>query len=493
MSRQYVHEDTLGRRIARKAAVALVVLNVVGIGYLLTRGPDIAEATTAPAPPEKPKLPAEAAAVLHPIERIAYSDDWRRKTERRLKAGGDVFVILRTAEDSCAAVRSEAPGFRVFAMLPIEIDTPSSKGGKTGTFHEALVPRNDISCKTSRYVFAEWRAALSGPVEIAIGDQAVTVDVYVDGVLTPPKRPFYVALTNSYLIKGHCDKYCPREAELAHKYSRLLERHGIQPMQNWIGLPPVRNGVLDLDRRSKRNMSFRQTTMAYAKSGVVGFPRMDGYRDNIAYLRALEATIQREKLQGRAWVYAVDEPRVNAKLVEKLKMYRLFAPSAKIMVTTGFDPSLEDVVDIFAPVFNRYAKLNAKGRRAYENKKLWSYASCMGSCGPNRKSDIDVVKRPGADTKLADFLIDRPAARLFQFFEGLEKNRADGGLYYEATEGYPLARKDVDLFTDTWNFGGNGDGLLLFPGRPGRFGLRQHQPIASLRLKLIRHAIQNFW
>ena len=70
---------------------------------------------------------------------------------------------------------------------------------------------------------------------------------------------------------------------------------------------------------------------------------------------------------------------------------------------------------------------------------------------------------------------------------------ADGGLYYHAVEGYRLSPNGVYLLEDPWNFGGNGDGLLLYPGRPGEFGLTEHQPLPSLRLKLIRYAIEKFW
>ena len=471
-------------KLWRKIAVGLVGVNVLGGVALAVSGDHSISA---------PKLLGTEAAVLHPIERIAFSDDWRKRTRRTVKAGGFAFVILRHGGDPCADVAATAPGTRFFVMAPMEITVPSSRGGRTGTYYEALLPRNTDTCGRSRYLFAEWKQETSGPVEFRLGDTTLAVDVELQGVLRQPVRPFYIALTNSYLLKGHCPDYCPREAELAHKYARLLAAHGIRPMQNWIGLPPIRNGRLDLDRRSKRQMSFRQTTMAYAGSGPIGFPRMDHYRDKIAYLRALEATIQAEGLQGRAWVYAVDEPKVSPKLIEKLKLYKLLAPSARVMVTTPYDRRLDPVVDIFAPVINQLGKSGGGRPADYARKDLWSYASCMGSCGPNRKAAPDAERRPGADTGLPDFLIDRPASRLFAFFEAMADMNAEGGLYYEATEGYPLARKGVDLMADTWNFGGNGDGLLLFPGRPGEHGMKEHQPIASLRLKLIRHAIERYW
>ena len=217
------------------------------------------------------------------------------------------------------------------------------------------------------------------------------------------------------------------------------------------------------------------------------------YRDPVAYLRALQATVVREGLEGRAWVFAVDEPKVSQNLIDRLKMYRLFAPSVRVMVTTDYDPRLANYVDIFAPVYNRLFTDQGPDPAAYSGKSLWTYASCMGSCGPNRKRRIDAPKKPGPDTGLPDFLIDRPAERLFSFFRTVEETGMDGALYYEATEGYPLAARDLNLIEDPWNFGGNGDGLLFYPGRPGEFGLTAHQPLPSLRLKLIRYAIETWW
>ena len=184
---------------------------------------------------------------------------------------------------------------------------------------------------------------------------------------------------------------------------------------------------------------------------------------------------------------------MTQQLVEDLKLYKLFAPSVKVMVTVDYDDRLAEVVDIFAPVFNNLTSPKRPSKEAYGNKELWSYASCMGSCGPNLKSNLTAKREPGPHTSKPDFLIDRPAEMLFEFFRALEGMQADGALYYEASEGYPLSRMGIDLIRDPWNFGGNGDGLLLYPGRPGEFGLTEHQPLQSLRLKLIRHAIEKYW
>ncbi len=468
------------RRLKLIGSVLMAVGVSAGLSVIVAHSSDLASDTPTPA-------------LLHPIERIAFSTDWRSRTVRHVVRGGHVFLILRTGVDPCVPITVGAEGAQLYAMHPTRITAPSSRGSKTGLYYDALIPRSAANCALSPYVFADWAAYNAGPVSIQVGETQLKVDVKVRDRAAKPKRKLHIATTNFYLVKGHCRAYCPREGELAVKYAQALLEHGTVPIQNWVRLPPIKDGLLDLDRGSEKSASFRQTTLNFAGAGAVGFPRMTRYRDPVAYLQALEATVQQEDLVGRAWVFALDEPKISQNVIDRLKMYRLFAPSVKIMVTTGYDPRLADLVDIFAPVYNQLYTNRGPNPADYGEKTLWTYASCMGSCGPNRKRKFDVPKRPGPDTGLPDFLIDRPAERLFTFFRTVEETGTDGALYYEATEAYPLAAKGLNLLEDPWNFGGNGDGLLFYPGRPSEFGLTEHQPLPSLRLKLIRYAIETYW
>ena len=435
----------------------------------------------------------QAPAILHPIERVAYSNDWRFETQRAAGPGEWVFVVLRLPPDSCVPITPSNADIRLLQMMPMEIDTSSGEGGRTGTFYEILPPRNEVTCSASRYVLAEWRVSKSETVTFIVGQTMLSV-----GVKMLPfggqRKPFFVGMGNANLIKGHCPTaYCKKEGLLGRLYANLLVEHGLQPMQNWVRVPPIRNGVLNLDADSESGTSFRQLVQAYAISGFIGFPRARRYDDRVDYLQALEATVQAEGLVGRAWIYAVDEPQNQKALLKELALYRIFAPSLKIMVTTDRHPDLDPFIDFYAPVYNRLLADNAPDFEDYQGKALWSYLSCMGSCGPNRAEKPDVEKIPGPDTGLPDLLIDRPASRLFRFFREGAENGLNAALYYEAVEGYRLIPKGVDVTLDPWNFGGNGDGLLVFPGTTGRYGLAQDAAIASFRLKLLRHARQTYW
>ncbi len=426
--------------------------------------------------------------LLHPVERIAYTTDWRTETARRVSPGDATFVIVRAGSSACVSVETSFPA-KTYAMAPTPISVPSGRGGKTGIFYEALIPLNPVSCKLSKYILVDWTPKAEGKYIFRVDGTPLRVNVAWRDQTKPIRRPFFIGIANSHLVKAHCFGYCRKEGELGQAYNRILTEHGLQPMQNWVRLPRLRDGRLDLDDGHETGTSFRQLVMIPAISGQIGFPRASRYNDPIAYLRALEATVSEEGLSGRAWVYAVDEPKVDGALKAMLKLYRLFAPSVRVMVTTPYRTDLADLVDIFAPVYNQL--LN--GHAASGGSETWSYASCMGSCGPRRRLNIEPARKPGPDTRLPDLLIDRPAERLFQFFRDADRLNLKAGLYYEATEGYQLAQHGHDLITDPWNYGGNGDGLLLYPGRPGEYGLTEHQPLPSMRLKLIRHALQRWW
>ncbi|MHC8510244.1 MAG: glycoside hydrolase domain-containing protein [Rhodospirillales bacterium] len=434
-------------------------------------------------------------ALLHPVERPAYAraGDWRTEATRTGRPGETVMAVIRTGGAPCAPVTATGADVAFSQMIAAPVTTPSSEGGETGPFYEIIAPRSESTCGLSRYVLAEW--TVSGPARIIFNTAGTELAVETR-INNSPRgtRPFLAGQGAANLIKGHCPEgWCRREAELGHKYAEILLRHGVQPMQNWVAFPPIKNGRLHLDHGAGKGYSFRQLIWSYALSGRIGFPRARRYPDPVTYLKALEATVRAEKLTGRAWVYAADEPQNINALVKELKLYRRHAPSVKVMVTTNRDKRLDGLVDIYAPVFNHLVSSAKPDFEDYAGKELWTYVSCMGSCGPNRAAEPGAAKVPGPDTGLPDMLIDRPAARMFEFFKTAEREKLDAVLYYETVEGYQLAAMGLDLFTDTWNFGGNGDGLLLFPGRPGVFGLKQHAPLASFRLKLIRHAIQTYW
>jgi hypothetical protein len=66
------------------------------------------------------------------------------------------------------------------------------------------------------------------------------------------------------------------------------------------------------------------------------------------------------------------------------------------------------------------------------------------------------------------------------------KNGISNELYYETTLHLDSA------WNDQFDFGGNGDGNLWYPGRPDLIGGTHHVPVESMRMKYIREGIEDY-
>jgi len=432
---------------------------------------------------QEPSFPHDFV-VLETIEQVAFSKDWRFKTQRTVPSGAHVMVIVGVGgKRACEPINVPISDATVFVILPTQISSPSSTATKPGTYYDILVPWNQTTCRLSAFRLIEWKPTRTGPVSLFTGNKEVRIDVLLRGHFTSASKSFHVGLSNSFLIKGHCKTYCPREAELGHKYKKLLQDHHITPIQSWVRVPPIIRGYLNLNDGRENGLSFWQLAND-ANQHFINFPRQTLYQNSQAYLQALERTVQKQNLIGRAWVYVRDEPQDFEALKKELLQYRKFAPSVLTMVTVPYGPDLKKLIDIFAPNIAEWDRTES----GYDGKLVWPYASCMGSCGPNRAYKNDMKRAPGPDVGRPDFLIDRPASRIQDYFNDLYRSNANSGLYYHGVEGHALYRKGIDILRDPWNFGGNGDGALLYPGRPNEFGLVEHSPLPSFRLKLIRQA-----
>ncbi|MBI3804405.1 MAG: DUF4091 domain-containing protein, partial [Nitrospirae bacterium] len=133
---------------------------------------------------------------------------------------------------------------------------------------------------------------------------------------------------------------------------------------------------------------------------------------------------------------------------------------------------------------------NTNLRKSYDSiiaagKQLWWYQGCGNhGCG-------------GSEVGPPTPMVDLPAvySRAFQWLTyNYQVDYAVPGptteLYYEAVYAYNIPGNDP--WKNLWYFTGNGDGTLLYPGRPDKIGGTHHIPIASIRLKLIREGIEDF-
>jgi hypothetical protein len=123
------------------------------------------------------------------------------------------------------------------------------------------------------------------------------------------------------------------------------------------------------------------------------------------------------------------------------------------------------------PTYNSFLASNS-------NNKLWWYQSCMSD---------------GCNEVGGDYFSGWPS---FMVDDSSMQNRSQGilswlynvggVLYYETTQDLQNA------WTSVYDFGGNGDGTLLYPGKPSIIGGTTDIPVASIRLKLIREGFEDY-
>jgi hypothetical protein len=110
--------------------------------------------------------------------------------------------------------------------------------------------------------------------------------------------------------------------------------------------------------------------------------------------------------------------------------------------------------------------------------EVWLYQSCMShGCGGSSAYDM------GWPSYMVDASAVRNRAMQWLAF----KYRATGELYWETTYAYLSG----DPWTSVWEFDGNGDGTLFYPGTPAKIGGTTHVPVASIRLKMIREGMED--
>lgn len=212
-----------------------------------------------------------------------------------------------------------------------------------------------------------------------------------------------------------------------------------------------------------------------------------------ALLRAWRAHFEARGWADRLWLYTLDEPKAS-ELPELARRARLAREAGvRVFVTSDPRPELEGLVDAYAPNvysfdgraaadFRTRARLTGPGAGV----PFW-YSSCMShgcdelpAAGRTRERMLREFRGwPGYE-------IDRPgaAARVLGWL-GFRLGVA-GELYYATLEGWQR-----DPWRDVRAWAGNGDGLLLYPGLPERMGGRHPFPVESIRLKLVRDAIED--
>jgi hypothetical protein len=408
------------------------------------------------------------------------------------------------------------PGVAVtlYRVATLHLARASGPDGAAGEWPDPLVPERDA-------YFGEARRAF--PVAVAPGRlQAIWVEVCVSEDAAAGQRagavrlrdgaraigeipirlrvwPFAIPRTGTFAAAfglptrvGTRVLGRPDDPELARALAAAALRHRVTPYVLSADPPEgactARRCKLDWSRYDAEVAPVLDGTLVPGVRGAFAEVRIPDRvwngpeRDVAATLRAWRRHFERRGWADRLWLYTLDEPG-PAQLPELRRRARLArAAGIRVFATVAPSAALAGVVDDFAPNLALVDDGAARPERV-----TWSYASCLSHgcaeippAGPQRATMLrEFAGWPGYE-------IDRPgtatrAVPLLGVRRGLK-----GELYYAMLQAWL-----GDPWSDVRAFAGNGDGTLLYPGRPETLGGTRPFPVESIRLKIVRDALED--
>jgi hypothetical protein len=329
--------------------------------------------------------------------------------------------------------------------------------------------------------------ALAGnySANLFIGNQKYPFDIRIWRMEMPSQfsLPLYSELTPWFLSLGHFGKWDKSEPELTKKYVKSMVAHRVIPLKTWIRFPSItdfeKTHRFSFETFPSKESSYKNTVIDNVPTWAqltMPFPEES---KNLSTARkwwaALEGVVRNENLQSRSITYLWDEP--SPKDFPKMRLLArevgIAAPSVRRLVTAYPTTDLLPLVEIFAPLVGQ---LNGREspRLKRSNQELWAYVSCVShGCG----NDISSGE--------PDFIIERNASYIRSISHIAALYNLKSFLYYSVNNGYKDFPKR-DPWDSLFDFSGNGDGTLFYPGRPGKYGFSEHSPVPSLRLKIWR-------
>jgi hypothetical protein len=478
---------------------------------------------------------AAQAWVAGSTEKIRPDAASRGDSEAHLSAARNEFeafqVVVTGAAGhvSAAASKLTGPGnmgeVKLFREDLIQLQHPSALDGGTGPWPDALVPDVDDVVGEKRNAFpfdvrdGESRAIwveVHVPEDAAPGtyhgrvtvtsDQAtweipVTLDVWDFTLPSTASLRSSFGLSYGGILSGH-------PGVTGDAFSTLRARYGQLGLDHRISLTGVSDdgskGLDDFDQYFGALLDGRAPTqLPGARLTAVKYMGDETSTDQ----HALWA--QHFKDHGwfdRLFDYVCDEPPLTCQwgdIGARAQAAHAADPGFRTLVTTQIwdaqDHGVDRDIDLIVPVVNwiddkpgspvagdqraRYDGFLSSGK----DKEVWLYQSCMShGCG----GTVD-IGNPSEDdryfTGWPSYMVDASAVRnrAMEWVSFLE--RASGELYWETTAAY-----SHDPWSNLWDFSGNGDGTLFYPGTPARIGGHTDVPVASLRLKMIREGMEDF-
>jgi hypothetical protein len=411
------------------------------------------------------------------------------------------------------------------------ITTPSNTEGGTGLWPDALIPdvdevanekRNafpfDVPSGENRVVWVEVHVpqgqpfgAYHGSITVSASDGTtatvpVTLLVWDFTLPSTSSLPSTFGMGWSAECVAHYGSYnaCGGDAgvERMHVlYSRFMLDHRITSNViyygpsgctglncNWTHFDSTYGALFDGTDPNSRLQGAKQTTILYVWNSTAS-----------SYYSGWAQHFRQKGWFDRTFDYTCDEPPSGCVWSSiPTRAARVHAGDAdfRTLVTASInDANTNNVtgsINILTPVVNfmndkpgwsspyegnQRSNYNSFLQQNSDNR-LWWYQSCMSDgCG-----GVGGTYFSGWPS----FMVDNTASQ----------NRSQGMLSWLYNIGgvlyYSIDDKLTTAWTSVYDFGGNGDGTLLYPGTPAAIGGTTDIPVASIRLKMIREGFEDY-
>ncbi|MFT3916938.1 MAG: DUF4091 domain-containing protein [Anaeromyxobacteraceae bacterium] len=416
---------------------------------------------------------------------------------------------------SAAAAPLAGPGrleVTLYRVATIRLARGSGPEGEPGEWPDPLVPARDPYFGEARRAFpvrlepgrlgAVWvevcvpaaarPGGYAGEVVLTDGDAPlarVPVRVRVWPFALPP-TPTFVAAAGLSTRLGTRALGAPDDVAVARALAAAALRHRLSPYvlsadPPWGDCTAARC-ALDWTPLDAELAPVLDGTLVPGVRGGFAEVRIPGKvwdgpeADLAATLLAWRRHFEARGWADRLWLYVLDEPRPSD-LPELRRRARLaHAAGIRVFVTAPPTPALAAVVDAWAPQ-ERLATAAGPGAASFSYTSCYSHGCDELPAGGRVRAAMqkEFSGWPG-------YVIDRPgtAARAVTWL-GVVRGLS-GSLYYDMLQAWTR-----DPWRDPRAFAGNGDGTLLYPGRPDALGGEHPFPVESIRLKVIRDALED--
>ncbi len=464
-------------------------------------------------------------------EKIRPSAAARTEASAHLSAARNEFeafqIVLTGAATNVRATASDLAGpgtlggVQLYREALINLTQPSALDGGTGRWPDALIPAVDDLTGQARNAFpfsvpsGESRAIwveVQVPAGAAPGDYSGQVNVTWDGggatvpvtlTVWPFTLPSTASLKSAFSISY--GTLATAHGLTGDALATLRARYGQLALEHRLTLSKIDDGNdalshlattygPELDGSSPAALSGARTTSVQYMGDASSYASWAGF------------------FQGRGWFdrlfqYTCDEPPITcawSDIPARARAAKAASPDFRTLVTTTIqeasDNGVLSSIDILVPVVNYLddkpgaSRFSGPQRAAYDGflassplKEVWTYQSCMShGCGDT----VNMGSPSYSDqyfTGWPTYVIDASAVRNRSMEWISFLHRVSGELYYETTMAYTH-----DPWNDQWDFTGNGDGTLFYPGTPAMIGGTDDIPVASIRLKMIREGMEDY-